>query len=390
MVYPNSNLPSASQPWGKAIQKDLEKLQAAVATNEINNKARDTQLEKNYKRLDATVGEVAAVAVSAANAAAQAQSAANTANSAASAAGAAASAANAAINDITGVKSNIYVPGTTNINGNVIETGTIIADAIAADAITGKDISGGTITGTTITGGSFRTSSSGSRIEVSGTSLRIYTGSTYDGQIAAGGSSVGLNHSSGAVVSTGSFGVVLSAGTITADGNLGVSGTITNSTGGNVNMSGGLNLSGGLTVGTISGSSSWTNSNLAGVGTVALNVNSSGTLVRSSSSERFKQDILDLDTTYQDVISMEPKSFRRKDEVAELGDNAPEYGGFIAEDLAGTSLDRFVFYQELEDGTRIPEGIHYAELTAALVVAIKQQHNMLQSLTDRIEALEGK
>lgn len=76
MVYPNSNLPTASQPWGKAMERDLEKLQATVASNEVNNKARDAQLMAAQQRLSAQVTAVAQVAADANSAAVQAQSAA--------------------------------------------------------------------------------------------------------------------------------------------------------------------------------------------------------------------------------------------------------------------------------------------------------------------------
>lgn len=73
MVYPNNNLPVASQPWGKAIQKDLEALQAKVASNEVNNKARDEQLNAAQQRLSSqvtSIAELAGQAVTTANAAA--------------------------------------------------------------------------------------------------------------------------------------------------------------------------------------------------------------------------------------------------------------------------------------------------------------------------------
>jgi hypothetical protein len=76
MVYPNSNLPTASQPWGKAIERDLERIQATVTSNEINNRTRDAQLMAAQQRLSAQVVGIAQVAADASSAAAQAQSAA--------------------------------------------------------------------------------------------------------------------------------------------------------------------------------------------------------------------------------------------------------------------------------------------------------------------------
>lgn len=76
MVYPNSNLPVASQQWGRAIQTDLENLIANVESNEVNNRARDTQLAAAQQRLSAQIVTVAQVAADASSAAQQAQSAA--------------------------------------------------------------------------------------------------------------------------------------------------------------------------------------------------------------------------------------------------------------------------------------------------------------------------
>lgn len=73
MVYPNSNLPVASQPWGKAIQRDLETMQKTIDSNEVNNRARDAQLMAAQQRLAnqvTAVEQVALQATLAANAAA--------------------------------------------------------------------------------------------------------------------------------------------------------------------------------------------------------------------------------------------------------------------------------------------------------------------------------
>lgn len=77
MVYPNNNLPVASQPWGKAIQRDLEALQKSVDSNEVNNRARDAQLAAAQQRLSNQVTAVELVALSATQAANDAASAAS-------------------------------------------------------------------------------------------------------------------------------------------------------------------------------------------------------------------------------------------------------------------------------------------------------------------------
>jgi hypothetical protein len=126
MPFPNSNLSSNAQPWARDVQKRIESLESNVKANEINNTARDVQLDNNYKRLDKAVNDliVADAAIitatqqaqdaadDAAAAASAAASAANTANNAASAAQAAANTANSAIAILSSLTTFTYYPGT--------------------------------------------------------------------------------------------------------------------------------------------------------------------------------------------------------------------------------------------------------------------------------------
>jgi len=112
MIYPNSNLPTVSQPWGRAIQKGIETVEATMKSNEVNNKARDAQLEASYKRLDTTVIGVASAAAQAQSAADAAAGAASAAAGAASAALAAANTANSAIAILSSLTTATYYPGT--------------------------------------------------------------------------------------------------------------------------------------------------------------------------------------------------------------------------------------------------------------------------------------
>jgi hypothetical protein len=121
---------------------------------------------------------------------------------------------------------------------------------------------------------------------------------------------------------------------------------------------------------------------LNGGGTTGASITSGGYFVRTSSSARYKTDIQLLDIDLNDLYAAQPKTFKRIEEVFEDPEGARTYPGFIAEDLAGTSLDQFVFYGEDEEGNSRPEGIHYPELTGALLIAIKD-------LNARIEALES-
>ena len=134
---------------------------------------------------------------------------------------------------------------------------------------------------------------------------------------------------------------------------------------------------------------SLTRSALSGGGSTTATFDNSGNLVRTSSSERYKESITDAEYLYSDVIALQPKTFRLKSEVEE-NENARVYGGFIAEDVDQLeSLKPFVNYLTTENGDKIPDGIQYGEMVAALVSALKHQDTIIKSLETRIQALES-
>jgi hypothetical protein len=128
---------------------------------------------------------------------------------------------------------------------------------------------------------------------------------------------------------------------------------------------------------------------LAGAGTTSASIDNAGFVIRTPSSTKYKQDIEPLEINYEDLISLEPKRFRLKKE-AEADENARYYAGFIAEEIAETSLTDFVSYKTNEDGAKEPDGVYYAELSAALLSALKKQDELIKSLTARVEDLENK
>lgn len=379
MVFPKSNLATASQPWGRFVEKSITALETITATDRVNNAARDAQAALNIKRLDASLAQVASLGLQTAQNVADIQTITDsvfTLNT-----------------DVSSLESNVYYTGTTEINGYNIRAGTINANAINA----------GTLTGFTI-----QTASSGTRVVMGGSTIQFYYGSTPVGTLSGTGvygnetsllypgTSIGIyvTSSSARLDATNSY---VQASTASARITGGGSHVITDSSG--------VSLIGTLYANSISASGSYTGSgnirapgitatgfmqseNYAGGGTTSANINNNGTIVRGPSSQRYKQDIEDAIYPYEDVLSLQPKSFRLKDEVLE-SENARRYAGFIAEEIAGTSLDVFVAYQPLPDGTKRPDGVYYAELTSALVSAIKHQDNLIKNLTSRIEILEG-
>ena len=162
----------------------------------------------------------------------------------------------------------------------------------------------------------------------------------------------------GYVLSTGTGATITTAGSVQANGNIITDGSITRSA-------------------------------LDGGGTTGASINNSGSIIRTTSSARYKQDIQNATFSYDDILALQPKTFKLKDE-AEVDENARTYAGLIAEDLHKIeTLKIFVNYLKQSDGDLIPDGIQYGELVSALVSAIKHQDEVITSLESRITALEG-
>jgi hypothetical protein len=410
-TFPKNNLPTGSLNWSREVEKAVNNLQSTFKSAEINNVTRDAQLQNSYKRLDTAITQLTLTTAAADEAQDKAIEALGKANE--------------AIQDVI----DLGAPGGPAINAFNITAGKLSADYISGGTIDGDLLNGETITGVTIQGGTLSTS--GTRhVEITGTSAFFYddngdlsgsvsgNGSGTSSQLYIGSGVTGVSmynggldlEANGLVQVTGGNGFY-SAGLISGDSGLTISGGGASISGG-LTVFNGANISGGLQVGTITstGNSIFTNTThadittsgnvtvgspsvnasltrafLNGGGTTGASFTNSGALVRTSSSRRYKTEIEPLDINLQDLYELEPKTFKRIEEVEEDPQNARTYPGFIAEELAGTSLDKFVFYGKDEDGNDRPEGVHYPELTAALLLAIKSLNSRIESLEDRVQ-----
>ena len=290
-----------------------------------------------------------------------------------------------------------------NSNSTTIDGGKITTNSINVNRLVA-----GTLTGFRV-----QTSSSGQRVVMSESSNSLSFWNSSGNEVGRMTGLTAMNYDStsnhafqvngSTVFSVTSSGVSLSPSK-EFNSNLPVNGTITASS--TISANGGL-AGGGTTIGssvqaagavvanadgqkvTLSSSGALIMDLRTGTGTRQAGFDANGSLVIFTSSERYKQDIENLVIDKNDVLNLQPKSYRRIEEVNELGDDAVVYAGFIAEDLAGTSLDKFVFYTRDENDNLIPDGIHYGELTAALVTVIKDQEERLNSIEARLAALEG-
>lgn len=409
MPFPNSNLAPASQPWARDVQKRVESLESNVKANEINNTARDVQLSNSLSRISKIIDSVFVPGTNNINGY---NIQAGTINASAISAGTfqtSTTGQRVVMSDLDQIR--FYDSG--GILSLVMEGTAAVGDgafAMYSRSLVGNTVAGfpGSsiyITDTSLSVQSFASSGSGSALYFDATG-EMYGGGqtsttfTTPSFVINASSSIDLN---GLIIgSTGGLGDIsvnslYSSGQINSDGNIfGTSVSAKNNGGfygGFTSLSGqmasGSISTGSISSGTITSSGSIIRSVLAGGGSTGATFTNDGALVRTGSSARYKQDISDVSYDYDDVLTLQPKKFRWINE-AQSDENARYYAGFIAEEIAGTPLDIFVAYQTLEDGTKRPDGVYYAELTSALLSAIKHQDSLIKSLDARIAVLENK
>ena len=201
-------------------------------------------------------------------------------------------------------------------------------------------------------------------LEVLGSST--FTSATFGGGFTLGGAT------SGTVIGTN--GDIETDGLLRVGGGSGYSGvTITNA--GTITADAGIFAGGSLGRSNLTGS------------TTGATFDTNGNLIRTTSSARYKEDIEDASYSYEDVLSLTPKTFKIKEEVLR-NENPKTYGGFIAEDVDQIEgLRVFVNYLTLEDGSVVPDGINYGEMVSALVSALKHQDSRIKALEAQVQAL---
>lgn len=100
-------------------------------------------------------------------------------------------------------------------------------------------------------------------------------------------------------------------------------------------------------------------------------------LYRSTSSARYKKNIVDYDRGLAAAMSLRPVYYEGKGEI----DEGKRFAGFVAEEVYDSGLTEFVVLDE--EGK--PDALHYGNMTALLASAIKELGKRLE----RIEAALG-
>ena len=276
------------------------------------------------------------------------------------------------------------------ITGSLIAAGTITASNIAASTITASQIATGTITATQIAAGTITTDKltagtlTGFTVQTSsGTNAVILQGSSNALSFKVSGSVVGN------IVPLSSFGVLTHYGA-TPDP---TGGTFPQMFVGSANVSMFANASNGIGVGTstgvqITGTTSLNSqTNYPGIatgsGSTMVVVSTGSRIAYTTSSERFKQDIVYINTPgwLDKVMAMKPITYKTSEDFTVEGEPNETQYGFLAEDIydLGGGFEKAVVLDPLGE----PFSLSYDRLTVFLTLAIKE-------LKAEIDQLKGE
>lgn len=401
MTFSKNYLSNQSQPWAREVTKRIVNIENAFRSAEVNNTTRDDQLAASFRRLDANVLATQAATEDALN----------------------------AINKVLGLGepdgdpidgSNVIddsLPGA-KIVANTITANEISSQYIYAGTIDADQINAGTLVGFTI-----KTKSTGQRVELENSAASFYDDlNRFTGQILGVGEDRGatlemkstgsgqvqvwsggaLFYASGgkfASISSngfGSFGQLAAVGDdLVISGNNSYDPTFRMELFGATNREMKINSQGQFEA---FGFRAINNMNVGGdffaslpVGSgTTVQVTSGNQFVKISSSLRYKQDVSDIEIDYDLLTSMNVKTFRFKNDVIQYGEEAQKIYGFIAEELHDLGLVDFVIYEELEDGTKRPDGIKQDSIFAATYKLVQIQSEKIKNLENTSNELDKK
>jgi hypothetical protein len=116
----------------------------------------------------------------------------------------------------------------------------------------------------------------------------------------------------------------------------------------------------------------------------ALVIDGSNFVGKTTSSLRYKKEIIDYDKGLHAITKLRPVYYKSAVEGPN-GIDPKQHAGFIAEEIADTGFEEFL----VRNSEGEPDAIQYAQMTALLCKAIQEQQALITQLTARITALEG-
>lgn len=359
VTFPNSYLSTASQPWGRIVEKQLVDLNLLVTSNEINNAARDKQLLASLNRVNA--------------AAISAQNAADTANAA-----------------IAGLTS--------------------LGSPSSSYSIAAGNITAGTLTGFTI-----NTASYGQRIELGGTyptDLKFYDSSnTITGSMRADSTQFQLQNTyqGNGLWGTGGYSklslnqtdaaIIVRSGSFTGSTTFTTSGLSTGTVYAYALQSelGGVSTTGSISNGGFSVDSTTATSsaiyNAATSQQYNMHIQGSANNYRMyrstfTSTRALKRDIRPLAFDKDAYINISPVVFKYVDGVLREEEKDWDIVGFIAEDFVDAGLGEHLITQPQDEDDHI--SLRYDKMYMFLHSVVKSQQETITNLTTRLEAMENK
>ena len=126
--------------------------------------------------------------------------------------------------------------------------------------------------------------------------------------------------------------------------------------------------------------------------TANARIESSGVIRMTASSLRYKQEIEDWSPSAEDVLKLQPRSWKEK---PGLRPDMPDYQdpnryvGFIAEEVVEAGLEELVVFEEDEDGNYGPDNLNYDRIPAAHQVVLRDHEARILELEERLAALEN-
>ena len=118
--------------------------------------------------------------------------------------------------------------------------------------------------------------------------------------------------------------------------------------------------------------------------TYAGSINATSTSITAISDISLKENIRDLETGLTEVMALKPRRFDWKEETKLDQKNV---AGFIAQEVEQVLPELIYDYQYNEN--EIKKSLKMGDILPTLVKAIQEQQALIQSLTDRLTALEG-
>lgn len=131
-----------------------------------------------------------------------------------------------------------------------------------------------------------------------------------------------------------------------------------------------------VTTGTIGGLGSYNNTTSGGAN---VHILSSGTMVRSTSSLRYKNTINDATHGLTELLTLRPVTYKGNND----GDKI--FGGLIAEEVHDAGLTEFVQYNDDDE----PDALAYGNMVSLCIKAIQELKTELDNAKARITALEN-